>query len=152
MELVRQHRAQTEEIPASSGLSKDVYEHLILTQATTTEFLRQFWSAFLSGDVSRVNEIASLVESLDRAMDRIKDVAARAEADRNKIIQQTQKQADEILKRTGKRQRIDYKRIGGGAEVVKQLLGPIIQAITNATTKYQKALHEQMAQQQADEG
>ena len=151
MELVRQHRAQTEEIPASSGLSKDVYEHLILTQATTTEFLRQFWSAFLSGDVSRVNEIASLVESLDRAMDRIKDVAERAEADRNNVIRQTQKQADEILKRTGKKQRIDYKRIGGGAEVVKQLLGPIIKAITNATTKYQKALHEQMAQQ-ADEG
>jgi transcription initiation factor TFIIH subunit 1 len=151
MKLVRQHRAQTEEIPASSGLPKDVYEHLILTQATTTEFLRQFWSAFLSGDVSRVNEIASLVESLERAMDRIKDVAERAEADRNNIIRQTQKQADEILKRTGKKQRIDYKRIGGGAEVVKQLLGPITKAVANATTKYRKALQEQMAQQ-AEEG
>lgn len=146
MELVRQHRAQTEEIPASSGLSKDVYERLILTQATTTEFLGQFWSAFLSGDASRVNEIASLVESLDRAMDRINAVADAAEAERSELIRKTQKQADEILKRTGKKQRIDYKRIGGGAEIVKQLLGPITKAVANATTRYRKAFHEQSAQ------
>jgi transcription initiation factor TFIIH subunit 1 len=146
MELVRQHRAQTEEILASSSLSKEVYERLILTQATTTEFLSQFWSAFLSGDVSRVNEIASLVESLDRAMNRIKDVADAADAERNELIRKSQKQADDILKRTGKKQRIDYKRIGGGAEVVKQLLGPTTKAIANATTKYRKALHEQSAQ------
>lgn len=146
MELVRQHRAQTEEIPASSGLSKEVYERLILTQATTTEFLSQFWSAFLSGDASRVNEITSLVESLDRAMDRIKAVADAAEEERNEIIRKTQKQADDILKRTGKKQRIDYKRIGGGAEVVKQLLGPITKAVGNATARYRKALHEQSGQ------
>jgi transcription initiation factor TFIIH subunit 1 len=146
LELVRQHRAQTEEIPASSGLSKDVYERLILTQATTTEFLSQFWSAFLSGDVGRVNEITSLVESLDRAMDRINAVVDAAEADRNELIRKTQKQADEILKRTGKKQRIDYKRIGGGAEVVKQLLGPVTKAVANATAKYRKALHEQLGQ------
>ena len=146
MELVRQHRAQTEEIPASSGLSKEVYERLILTQATTTEFLSQFWSAFLSGDASRVNEITSLVESLDRAMDRIKAVADAAEEERSEIIRKTQKQADDILKRTGKKQRIDYKRIGGGAEVVKQLLGPITKAVGNATARYRKALHEQSAQ------
>jgi transcription initiation factor TFIIH subunit 1 len=146
MELVRQHRAQTEEIPASSGLSKEVYERLILTQATTTEFLSQFWSAFLSGDASRVSEITSLVESLDRAMDRIKAVADAAEEERNEIIRKTQKQADDILKRTGKKQRIDYKRIGGGAEVVKQLLGPITKAVGNATARYRKALHEQSGQ------
>jgi transcription initiation factor TFIIH subunit 1 len=146
MELVRQHRAQTEEIPASSGLSKEVYDRLILTQATTTEFLSQFWSAFLSGDASRVNEITSLVESLDRAMDRIKAVADAAEEERSEIIRKTQKQADDILKRTGKKQRIDYKRIGGGAEVVKQLLGPITKAVGNATARYRKALHEQSAQ------
>jgi transcription initiation factor TFIIH subunit 1 len=146
MELVRQHRAQTEEIPTSSGLSKEVYERLILTQATTTEFLSQFWSAFLSGDVSRVNEITSLVESLDRAMNRIKDVADAAEAERNDLIQKSQKHADDIFKRTGKKQRIDYKRIGGGAEVVKQLLGPTTKAIANATMKYRKALREQSAQ------
>jgi transcription initiation factor TFIIH subunit 1 len=147
IELVRQHRAQTEEIPDSSGLSKDVYERLILTQATTTEFLHQFWSAFLSGDVGRVNEIASLVESLDRAMDRINTVANAAEADRKEVIRKSQKQADDILQRTGKKQRIDYKRIGGGAEVVKQLLGPTTKAVANATAKYQKALHDQLAQQ-----
>jgi transcription initiation factor TFIIH subunit 1 len=146
MELVRQHRAQTEEIPASSGLSKEVYERLILTQATTTEFLSQFWSAFLSGDASRVKEITSLVESLDRAMDRIKTVADAAEEERNEIIRRTQKQADDILKRTGKKQRIDYKRIGGGAEVVKQLLGPITKAVGNATARYRKALNEQSVQ------
>ena len=145
VELVRQHRAQTEEIPASSGLSKDVYERLVLTQATTTEFLSQFWSAFLSGDAGRVHEIASLVESLDRAMDRITAVADAAEEDRNELIRKTQKQADDILKRTGKKQRIDYKRIGGGAEVVKHLLSPITKAVANATAKYRAALHEQSA-------
>ena len=146
MELVQQHRAQTEEIPPSSGLSKEVYERLVLTQATTTEFLSQFWSAFLSGDVNRVNEITSLVESLDRAMDRINAVAQAAEADRTEIIRKSHKQAEEIFKRTGKKQRVDYKRIGGGAQVVKQLLGPITKAVANATARFQKALNEQLAQ------
>lgn len=147
LELVRQHRAQTEEIPASSGLSESVYETLILTQATTTEFLSQFWSAFLSGDSSRVSEITSLVESLNRSMDRIKSVADDAEKDRSALISKTQKQADDIFKRTGKRQRIDYKKIGGGAEVVKRLLGPTTKAVANATARYQKALGEQMAEE-----
>jgi transcription initiation factor TFIIH subunit 1 len=143
MELVRRHRVQTEEIPISSGLSITVYERLTLTHATTIEFLRQFWSAFLSGDPSRVNEVTSLVESLNRAMDRIQAVADAAEAERQDIIADAQRKVDE-LRRRGERRRVDYAGIGGGAKVVKQLLGPIMKALENAIARYQRALQEQL--------
>ena len=143
MELIRQHRAQTEEIPVSSGLSVAIYERLTLTHATTSEFLHQFWAAFLSGDPDRVIEVTSLAESLDRAADRIKAVADDAEEERNNIIRKVKKQAADIFERTGKKQRVDYKAIGGGAEVVNQLLGPIMVALSRASLQYQKALTEQ---------
>ena len=144
MELVRQHRAQTEEIPASSGLPETVYERLTLTQATTVEFLSQFWKAFLSGDPDRVNEITSLVESLNRAMDRVKAIADDAEESRNDIIRKAQNSADVIFKRTGKKQKVDPKKIPGGAVVVNQLLGPTIKALAAATSGYQQAFQEQI--------
>ena len=143
MELIRQHSAQTQEIPAQSGLSTSVYERVTLTHATTTEFLHQFWAAFLSGDASRANEIASLVESLNRAMDRIKAVADDAEGDRNELIKKAKRDAITIQERTGLRRRIDYQAIKGGAEVVHQLLGPSTSAVATALARYKKALQEQ---------
>lgn len=143
MELIRQHSAQTQEIPAQSGLSTSVYERVTLTHATTTEFLHQFWAAFLSGDGSRANEIASLVESLNRAMDRIKAVADDAEGDRNELIKKAKRDAITIHERTGLKRRIDYQAIKGGAEVVNQLLGPTTSAVATAIARYKKALQEQ---------
>ena len=143
MELIRQHSAQTQEIPTQSGLSTAIYERVTLTHATTTEFLHQFWAAFLSGDPNRANEIVSLVESLNRAMDRIKAVADDAEGERNQLIKKLKRDALTIQERTGLKRKIDYKAIQGGAEVVNQLLGPTTSAVATAIAKYKKALQEQ---------
>jgi transcription initiation factor TFIIH subunit 1 len=149
LELVRQHRAQTEEIPSTSNLPESIYDRLLLTQATTTEFLSQFWAALLSGDASRVNEVASLVESLDRAMDRIKAVADDAEEARQELLTKSQRMVDGVFRRTGKRQRIDYDKIHGGKEVVNQLLGPTARAVGLAVERYRTALKDQTG---SDEG
>lgn len=144
MDLIRQHRAQMEDVAGDGGLSKDVYDRLTLTHATTNEFLHQFWNAFLSGDPKRASEVTSLVESLDRAMDRMNAVAQDAENERLEIIDKTKRQVEEQYRQSGRRHKINYAKIGGGAEVVNQLLGPARKALANATGRYQKALREQM--------
>lgn len=143
MDLIRQHSAQSQEIPAQSGLSTAIYERVTLTHASTTEFLHQFWAAFLSGDPNRANEIASLVESLNRAMDRIKAVADDAEAERSEQIKRQKRELFTIQERTGRKRQVDYSSISGGKEIVNQLLGPTTVAVATAIAKYKKALQEQ---------
>lgn len=143
MDLIRQHSAQTQEIPAQSGLSPAIYERVTLTHATTTEFLHQFWAAFLSGDPNRANEIASLVESLNRAMDRIQAVANDAERERSELIRKARKDAMLIQERIGLRRKLDHKSVKGGAEVVNQLFGPTTTAVATALARYKKAVEEQ---------
>ena len=143
MDLVRQHSMQTQEIPAQSGLSTAIYERVTLTHASTTEFLHQFWAAFLSCDPTRANEVASLVESLNRAMDRTRAVANDAEGERKDQIRAAKKTAVSLQERTGMKKKIDYGVIKGGAEVVNQLLGPTTSAVATAVSRYKKALQEQ---------
>ncbi|KKY21420.1 putative rna polymerase ii transcription factor related protein [Phaeomoniella chlamydospora] len=147
-ELLHQHRLQTEPIPGSLGLPTTIYDRVILTHATTTEFLHQFWSAFLSGKSDRATEISSLVESLNRAMDRIEAIAKDAESLREDEVRQRQKLANERAKKTGRKVKIDLSGISGGTEIVRQLLEPTTSAVTIAIGRYQQALREQMA----DEG
>ncbi|SLM35953.1 rna polymerase ii transcription factor related protein [Lasallia pustulata] len=109
---------------ASTGLSPPIFDRLSLTHATTTEFLHHFWLAFLSGSPFRAGEIASLVETLNRAMDRIKAVGNDAEAERGKELEKLKKQ------------------VGGGRKVVEQLLAPTVNAIGVAVGEYSKALRE----------
>ena len=125
------------------GLSTAIFERLSLTHATTTEFLQHFWSAFLSGDPNRADEIGKLFETLDRAMDRIKAVANDAEAERQKEIDKLKKQVRDFFERTGKKRNMDYESTPGGAKTVNQLLAPTVKAIEVATKKYKKALAEQ---------
>ncbi|KAL9033816.1 MAG: hypothetical protein Q9214_007330, partial [Letrouitia sp. 1 TL-2023] len=66
----------------SQGLSSAIYDRLLLTHATTTEFLAHFWSAFLSGDAARALELQHLSETLARCLDRIKAVEGDAERER----------------------------------------------------------------------
>ena len=129
---------------STSGLSPTLFDRLSLTHATTTEFLQHFWSAFLSGSPSRADEISRLIETLDRAMDRVKAVAGNAEEERQKEVEKWKRQIAEYFDRTGKRRKVDYDTIPGGAKAVNQLLGPTIKAIEVAGRSYQKALHEQV--------
>lgn len=149
---VCQQRAQTDDLHASAagfstalpsstfGLSVSVFDRLSLTHATTTEFLQHFWSAFLSGDADRAEEISRLVETLNRAMDRIKAVADDADQERTKEVEKMKKQMRDHYERTQRKMKFDFDSIGGGAKVVNQLLGPTVEAIRLAGKEYKKAL------------
>ncbi|KAL2040853.1 hypothetical protein N7G274_006311 [Stereocaulon virgatum] len=133
----------TVQTSSTCGLSATTFDRLSLTHATTTEFLQHFWSAFLSGDATRATEVANLVETLNRAMDRIKAVATDAEAERQKEIDKLKKQVQDFYERTGKKRKVDYESIPGGAKAVNCLLAPTVKAIGVARKDYEKALKEQ---------
>ncbi|KAL1996559.1 hypothetical protein VTN49DRAFT_7424 [Thermomyces lanuginosus] len=145
---IRERRTQTEGSAAEQGtmgLSPALFDRLTLTHATTTEFLHQFWLAFLSGNPDRAGELASLVESLNRAMERVKAVAADAEAERQAEIERLKQHARDVLAATGKKVRVNLAAVGGGEKVVNQLLGPTMKALESAISRYQTALAEATA-------
>lgn len=127
---------------STAGLPAPIFERLTLTHATTTEFLSHFWSAFLSGAPARAEEIGKLVETLDRAMDRISAVAEDAEKERQKDVDRLKQQVKDHFDRTGKRRKVDLDSIKGGKKAVDRLLGPTVRAIREALGEYQKALSQ----------
>ncbi|KAK2871651.1 hypothetical protein FQN49_002974 [Arthroderma sp. PD_2] len=147
-DMIGQRKAQADPESSSStcGLSQTVFDRLNLTHATTTEFLTQFWHAFLSGNPDRASEIASMVESLNRAMDRINEVAKTAEAERQVEVEKLKKHAREVMASTGRR--IRPGEVEGGEKVVKQLMGPTVKALAKATSEFQKALAQQSGEGQ----
>jgi transcription initiation factor TFIIH subunit 1 len=146
LSLIQANRDQTAPVPESSNLSPSIYDRLTLTHATTVEFLRQFWNAFLSGDANRVNEVASLVESLNRALDRINVIAEDAERERQAEIKKKQKELQARFEKTGRRRTLKADDIkSGGGSVVRELLGPITKSLGVAVSRYKSAFEEQSA-------
>jgi transcription initiation factor TFIIH subunit 1 len=125
---------------AMAGLSQKLFDRLTLTHATTTEFLHHFWLIFLSGDPDRAGELAKMVETLERAMDRINAVAADAEKEREEIIQKQKQHIRDVWEQTGKKLKWNANSVGGGELVVKQMMEPTIKTLQKATREYQKAL------------
>lgn len=132
--------ASAPSLSSTLGLSAAIFDRVSLTHATTTEFLQHFWHAFLSGDPDRADEIAKLVETLNRAMDRIKAVADDAESERNMEIDRLKQQMQDRFERTKRKVKFNFDSIGGGAKVVNQLLAPTVKAVQIAGQKYKKAL------------
>lgn len=143
---VRDRRAQMSEGSASDtyGLSPGLYDRLTLTHATTTEFLHQFWQAFLSGDSDRAGEVKSLSESLQRAIERIQAVASDAEAERQVDVDRMKQHARDVYESTGRKLRPNLNVIEGGQKVVNQLLGPTMHALQQALKRYRTAYEEEM--------
>ena len=154
LSAIAQQRIQSDDISPDSlytvqssstpGLSPALFDRVTLTHATTTEFLQHFWSAFLSGDPSRADEISRGVETLNRAMDRVEAVAGDAEVERQEEVEKLRKQVKEFEARTGKRRRVDYESVVGGEKAVNGLLAPTVKAIEVAGREYRKALKEQV--------
>ncbi|EER23504.1 BSD domain containing protein [Coccidioides posadasii C735 delta SOWgp] len=144
-EAIRERRTQADSASDSRtcGLSQTVFDSLTLTHATTTEFLHQFWQAFLSGNPDRVSEITSLVESLNRAMDRIKAVANEAEVERQAEVEKLKQHAREVMAATGRNIRPNLKGVEGGRKVVNQLMAPTMNALGKAIAEYKYALAQQ---------
>ena len=123
-----------------AGLSQKLFDRLILTHATTTEFLHHFWVVFLSGDPDRAGELAKMVETLERAMDRINAVAGDAEKERDEVIRKQKQHIRDVWEQTGKKIKWDPKSVGGGERVVREMMAPTIQALHKASKEYGKAL------------
>lgn len=122
------------------GISPEIAQKAYLTNATTTEFLKQFWNAFLSGDPDRAQELAYHAESLKKSMARIDAIAEEAEHARNKVITEKKEEIRVLYSRTGKRLRWRPEMIGGGKRAVQVLLGPTISGLQTAQNLYQAAL------------
>jgi len=122
-----------------AGLSDTVFQRLTLTHATTAEFLNHFWLIFLSGDVERAGDLAKMVESLDRAMDRIDAVAADAEKERQDTIARHRQHIKDVYNKTQKKIQWNSSSIGGGEKVVKDMMDPIIKTLRKALADYKEA-------------
>ncbi|CAN9248660.1 unnamed protein product [Alternaria alternata] len=131
-------------------VSEAVLDNLTMTHNTTVEFLHYFWSVFYSGDPDRANEIARLIETLDKSLDRIKAVADMAEADRAARIEHARKENEFANQRERKKRKFDPEAIRGGAKAVNQIVDPLLRAIDAARSQYQKALQEQVARSTAN--
>ncbi|EFW98488.1 RNA polymerase 2 transcription factor related protein [Grosmannia clavigera kw1407] len=125
---------------APMGIPAEIAQKAYLTNATTTEFLRQFWNAFLSGDADRAQELAHHVEALSKSLGRIEAIADEAEQARNRVIAEKKEEIRVLYSRTGKRLRWRPEMIGGGRRAVQVLLGPTIHGLQTAQDRYQAAL------------
>lgn len=128
------------------GLSQSAFETLCMTHNTTVEFLHYFWTVYYSGDPDRASEVARLIETLEKSLDRIKAVADSAESERVAKIEQITRDYEAYTKRTGKKKRFDPNNVEGGAKAVNKIVGPLVRAIRSAKEHFEKTLHEQLAQ------
>lgn len=122
------------------GLPTTVAEKCTLTQATTIEFLHQFWNAFLSGDPDRAGELQYLAESLKRSTARISAVGDDAEKERDDIIRKRKQEIRDHFERTGKKIRWKSDMVGGGRDAVTKLMQPTLDALNKAQADYARAL------------
>ncbi|KAF2449287.1 hypothetical protein P171DRAFT_451558 [Karstenula rhodostoma CBS 690.94] len=130
------------------SIPEQVLDNLAMTHNTTVEFLHYFWAVYYSGDAERANEVAKLVETLDKSLDRIKAIADTAEAERMSRVQRRQQENDDYTQRTGRKRKFDANSIKGGSKAVYGLVEPLVRAINAARQQYQTALQEQLAQSQ----
>ncbi len=158
LNAVSHRRAQTEDLLLRSttssttttsiapyGLSAAIFDRVTLTHATTTEFLHHFWSVFLSGDASRVDELSGLAESLDRASARIQAVAEDAETERAAEIERRKQEIRDIYQATKQKIRPRPELILGGQKAVLDILAPTLKAVDLARERYRRALQESTA-------
>ena len=139
--------ATSSEDMGTFGLTQTTFDTLTMTHNTTVEFLHYFWTVFLSGDASRTTELARLVETLDKSVDRINAVAKTAAEERRKKVEELKNTMQGLKTASNKRRKLemDLESIGGGKDAVQNLVAPTIKAIHAATSQYRKAFEEQSA-------
>ncbi|PKS12241.1 hypothetical protein jhhlp_001541 [Lomentospora prolificans] len=144
LEGIRRHRTEeyggdwAEDSPM--GLPPALAHQCAITNSTTTEFLRQFWNAFLSGDPDRALELQYLSEALQRSVARINAVANDAEKRREEIIAQKKREIREYYERTQRKIRWKADSVGGGKQAVLALMESTLSALSKAQGEYKKAL------------
>ena len=147
--ISRNRTATSTSADSLRGLTQTTFDQLAITHNTTIEFLHYFWTLFLSGDSSRSNELAQLVSTLDRSIDRINAVAQTAEKEREAKINGLKEQVQEYYRRTKKRRKVDYESVDGGKREVESMIAPTVGALRKATEAYRRAFEEQMKETEA---
>ncbi|KAK4043613.1 hypothetical protein C8A01DRAFT_32343 [Parachaetomium inaequale] len=122
------------------SIPPEIAQRCVLTNATTTEFLKQFWAAFLSGGAARTQELAYYAESLRRSAERIDALAAEAEAVRKQAMQKRMDEIKEHYQRT--RKKLRWLPPGGGKDSVLALFEATLTGINSALELYVSALGE----------
>ncbi|PHH76091.1 hypothetical protein CDD82_4139 [Ophiocordyceps australis] len=144
MDRIRQQRSKEYghdgDVTSPMGLSPVMTEKCTLAHATTIEFLRQFWNAFLSGDANRALELQYLAQSLSQSATRLAAVADEAEVEREAAIRQRKHDIRIHFERTGKRLKWKSDMVGGGRDAVNNLYRPTFITLEKAQHEYAKAL------------
>ncbi|KAK1761304.1 hypothetical protein QBC47DRAFT_369645 [Echria macrotheca] len=117
------------------GIPPDIAQRCYLTNATTTEFLKQFWMTFNAADAARAQELAYHADSLRRSEARIHALADEAEIARQHLTDQRKKDMKEIFRKTGRKTR--WIPVGGGREAVLMLFESTMEALKRAGELYQ---------------
>jgi transcription initiation factor TFIIH subunit 1 len=100
---------------------------------------------YFSGDPDRASEVARLIETLDKSLDRIKAVADSAESERAAKVEQLTREYEAYTRRTGKKKKFDPNNIEGGAKAVNKVMSPLVRAIRSAKEQFERSLHEQLS-------
>lgn len=144
LDSMLQRRAQqyghTSDETTPMELPVDIAAKCNLTHATTMEFVKQFWSAFLSGDPDRAAELGYLVESLKRSKERIRAVATEADKARDEIIARKKQEIVAIYERTKKKTKFKVSSVRGGRVAVERLMEPVMHSLDKAIGDYERAL------------
>ena len=148
LEGMRKKRAETygifggggDDDTSPMGIPADIAQRCFLTNATTTEFLKQFWSAFMSGDPARTQELAYYAESLRRSAERIDALAVEAENIRQQLIKKRMGEIKEHYART--RKKIRWQPPQGGKDSVLALFEATLASLNSAQALYRSALGE----------
>lgn len=128
----------TSDASSPNAIPPAIAERCALTNATTTEFLRQFWAAFYSGDAARAQELAYHEEALARCQARVRALAEEAEAAKAQRAEQRKREMKEIFRRTGRK--TPWVKVGGGRDAVMAFLGGQMEALEHARGLYRKAV------------
>lgn len=123
------------------GIPPEIAQRCFLTNATTTEFLRQFWAAFLSQTRrEEEEELAHHAEALRRSEERIEALAAEAERARQQLVERRKREIKEYYERT--RKKIRWQPPRGGKDSVLALFEPTLASLHAARALYSSVLAE----------
>jgi transcription initiation factor TFIIH subunit 1 len=128
---------------AQDNISAKTKDSTIMAHSTTIDFLHYFWGAYLSGDVTRAEDVKFLYETLQGSKARCDAVADQGEQERQTQLEHIQGMEKDMP--PNKRRRIDRSRLPGGRQAVYNMLAATQQAVSFVEQEYRKTLAQQSA-------
>ncbi|KAK2071496.1 hypothetical protein P8C59_005915 [Phyllachora maydis] len=132
------HTGSADDAASPMGIPAEIAQRCSVTNATTGEFLKQFWRTLLHADRarSRDDELACHAEALRKCRERIRGLADEAEAEHVRAKQEMVAVVKEHYKRT--RTKIKPPPVGGGREAVMALFEATLTSLNLGLERYDK--------------